>query len=1039
MKNIVYFLLTCLCFIELGAQNLLFTNSEAKTKLLEARTTLLSADTSQFNQLIQEFIELEEYFFEQEQYVEFAQSFSDKSELRMRIGESREVIDTANLLLDKIPDENLEAQAILYTTIGYAQEVEGLYGGALESFDAALDLLEGFDETNYTKLDASLGRANIILEKWGLEEAENIMTNALNILQKIEKRNVFYSYLLARSYYVIGDLNSYKVGRADDSLFVVNLLEMGEADLFKSLKVCQSNFPTNLLSGLINNSIALNYWSQAKRKKDKNHYFNLSEKYYEDAIDQIAKYGSKKHMMLGRSENNMAMVYEDRWIEDLFADLDSVDRNLVKLLEANKYAEVHKHLSWQSIFEKHQNGYTKALNQYLKSLTTKLNSISKAHPFVMRNCHNLSGLLLLAGDYEGSINYAQQVININQNGFLDQLPDQLSDIDIDEEQIIDIVQLLRSLYWKSETQKNIIEFESDSILIYKKSKELLSTYDEMIRLLELMITGYTEVKSQTKMLNVYKGVYEPAIAVCTKLYNQTNEAEHYEKALTFIEKSKANLSRILIRGNKALEYIDPELAKEDSLFRAKIIELRTLEKEEQLSANKDQNKIDEYLFKQRTIKSEHNRFLKKIEKKNTLFMETRYEIANPSLQNIDKKIFNKQPSTALINFYVGEESVFIAIITKEKKEIFEIQERAETIKLSTEIRKAVFDENVAIDKYKERFDKFKKKSHELYSLLFTSINKSGILNNIEHLIFLPSGQLNLFPFELLVTQAASNESKNYSQLSYLLEQYNVSYAYALSSLEKSLEEHNKTSDVIDYLGFACSNHKEKDGSKDLVQASKEVESGQSIFGGKIYLEDDATETKFKNIQIKPRIIHLAMHTELDTTEYDASKFLFCDGKLDATQDDGYLHAYEIYGLADLFKNTELACLTACNTGNGSEVIGEGIMSLSNTFTNLNCKSVLMSLWPLSDDSSAEIMLIFLQNIKAGMSKSKALRAAKLKYLKEGEYTHPYYWSPLILTGNDLAMEFEEKEAVFGFQYWYLIFLVVIAPVFLLVKRKKKRV
>ena len=1026
MKRVLYFLCICLCFINLNAENDPFLDiNYAKSKLLEARETVLSADTSQFQQLIQQFENLEKYFFEQDKYVEFAQSFAEKSELRMRMGESRGIIDAATTILGEIPSDSLEARAVVYTAMGYAEEVEGLYEGSLLSFNQAIELLEDFDDTNYHKLNANLGRANILLEKWGVGEAENIFKNVLNILEKIKDPNIFYAYLLARTYYVFGDLNYYKVVWADDSLSVVTL-ERGELDLFKSLKICESNFPPNLLSGLINNSIALNYWSQGKRKKDKNHYFDLSEKYYKDAIDQIAKYGSESHMMLGRTENNLAMTYEDRWLEKIFADLKAIDPTLVQLFKAKNYAAVHKQASWQAIFDKHEKDYRKALSQYEKSLERKLNTINPAHPFVMRNYHNLSSLLILAGDYEGCINYAQEVIAINQNWNLDELSA------IGEDQIIDIYQLLRSLYWKSQAEKNTIELETDSSLIYQKSKELLRTYEEMIRLLELMITGYTEVGSQTKMLNRYEEIYEPAIAVCTQLYRQTNEAQYYEKALTFIEKSKANLSRILIRGNKALEYIDPKLARKDSLFRAEIIALRTLEKEEKLSVNKDKDKIEEYKFSQRKIKSEHERFLKKIENENILFAEMRYEIAQISLDSIEKKIFANQSSTALINFYVGEGSIFIGILTKEKKELFKIEERDAILKLSKEIQKMVISKQMATDNYRANFEKFKEKSSSLYDFLLQPIMKSDVLKNINHLVFLPSGQLNLLPFEMLIDQAENTDPKNYDKLNYLFKDYNISYAYSLSSLERSFETNKTDRDVIDYLGFACSNHRDNT-YNDLTQSSSEIENGQSIFGGKVYLEDTATETRFKSIEVRPRIMHLAMHTELDTTEYDASKFLFCDGKLGDSQDDGYLHAYEIYGLADLFKNTELACLTACNTGNGSEVIGEGIMSLSNTFTNLNCKSVLMSLWPLNDVSSARIMPYFLQNIKDGMSKSEALRKAKLKYLEGGENLHPYYWAPLILTGNDLAMEFEENEAKSIFQYWYLIVVTVFLLAFLVYK------
>lgn len=1017
----------------MGAQNNLYSDlADAKAELYNARRALLSADTSQFKNLIDRFNDLENYFFEKQEYVDFAQSFADKGELNMREGRSRVVIDSVNILLEKIPHTDSEALAILYTAKGYAQEVEGEIENAFESYSKAKDLLEGFSNNCYYIL-AELGQLSINHDKWKTNEVENGYRNIIEELKKNDRLDIFNKNLLATAYYLLGDIIGYKAMIEGNSRSKTKLLNTSKVYIIKGLELASLEYPENLLTGLINNSLALNYWMSAKNKNYNSRLFDQSEEIYNKSIYQIHKFGGKKYFMFGRIENNLAMTYEDRWIGDLVIDLNEIDPNLKTALMDKEYFKLHNHKAWELIFESNKLGFEKALSQYLKSLKIKEKYLVSNHSFIMRNCNNLSSLLILSGRYQEALEYAQHSISINQDNRVKILPDQLGVSSINDDKIIDIVQLLRSVYWKSQTQKNIIEQEMDSIIIYQKSKELLSTYAEIIRLLELMITGYSEVKSQTEKLNRYKDIYEDAIDVCTNLYYHTNETQYYEMALIFIEKSKANLSRILIKNSKALKYIDTTLAKKDSLLQSEIVKVRTLKNAEMKSVNKNDAKINELISKERKMKLNYDLFVDKIEKSNPLFSEIKYKIANPKLNEIQNKIINNIPSSMLLNFYVGFENIFIAAVTENRKEIFKIRERDEVIKLASEIREAMFDENSAIDNYKDDFEKFRKRSSKLYNLLFNSIREIDILNDIDHLIFLPSGKLSLFPFEVLLTPDENNVSDDYNKLNYLFEKYNISYAYSLSSLEKSFDAKESSENEIDYLGFACSNYRDK-ANGNLTQASVEVEFGKSIFDGVVYIEKEATENTIKKIGVTPKILHLAMHTELDTVEYDASSFLFCDEEASqADEEDGKLHAYEIYQMADLFRNTELACLTACNTGTGTEIIGEGIMSLSNTFTNLNCKSVLMSLWPLSDVASSKIMPYFLQNIKDGLSKSEALRNAKLKYLEDGENVHPYYWAPLILTGNDLAMDFTEKKSVFS--YLYLLFFGVLSLCLGWIKRK----
>jgi CHAT domain-containing protein len=114
-------------------------------------------------------------------------------------------------------------------------------------------------------------------------------------------------------------------------------------------------------------------------------------------------------------------------------------------------------------------------------------------------------------------------------------------------------------------------------------------------------------------------------------------------------------------------------------------------------------------------------------------------------------------------------------------------------------------------------------------------------------------------------------------------------------------------------------------------------------------------------------------------------------------EDGVLHLGEVYNLR---LNADLVVLSACGTGGGQIVRGEGIIGLTRGFLYAGAKSLLVSLWPVSDAASAGLIGDFYAELLAGRPKTQALREAKLRTMgRNPEYAKPYYWSSLVLVGN----------------------------------------
>jgi CHAT domain-containing protein len=116
------------------------------------------------------------------------------------------------------------------------------------------------------------------------------------------------------------------------------------------------------------------------------------------------------------------------------------------------------------------------------------------------------------------------------------------------------------------------------------------------------------------------------------------------------------------------------------------------------------------------------------------------------------------------------------------------------------------------------------------------------------------------------------------------------------------------------------------------------------------------------------------------------------------EEDGILTAYEVTGM-DL-SNTELVVLSACETGIGSVRSGEGVFGLRRAFSLAGAKNMLLSLWPVSDDITADQMIRFYQAYKNGTPPLTALREAQLDTIKNLRINRknapPALWAPFIL-------------------------------------------
>jgi CHAT domain-containing protein len=110
---------------------------------------------------------------------------------------------------------------------------------------------------------------------------------------------------------------------------------------------------------------------------------------------------------------------------------------------------------------------------------------------------------------------------------------------------------------------------------------------------------------------------------------------------------------------------------------------------------------------------------------------------------------------------------------------------------------------------------------------------------------------------------------------------------------------------------------------------------------------------------------------------------------------GFLTLTEVMNLK---LNTELVALTACSTGVGKQVTGEGVMGLGRAFQYAGARGVLMSLWNVDEASTVLLVERFFGYLQQGKNTLEALRLARAEVRQAG-YEHPFFWAPFILVGE----------------------------------------
>jgi CHAT domain-containing protein/Tfp pilus assembly protein PilF len=510
--------------------------------------------------------------------------------------------------------------------------------------------------------------------------------------------------------------------------------------------------------------------------------------------------------------------------------------------------------------------------------------------------------------------------------------------------------------------------------------------------------------------------YEFYIDLLMELHQQ-NPAQGYDaEALHISERSKArNLLELLTEANIDIRKgIDPELVIQERSLQQQLdgIERRRVE-----IYNSENNNLEQ----KTAIEQERQYLLQKYKDVQDEIRENSPNyaaITQPqplTLEQIQQQILDKE--TLLLQYFLGEKRSFIWAITQETITSYQLPAK-------DAIEPAVRDFiRQVITSRRGNFKQLSQASETLYKMILSPVEEQL---NYRRLAIVSDGILHYIPFAAL-SQPFNSSEKEYQPIIEKYEIVNLPSASTLSILRQEIQQKPapKTIAIFADPVFSSDDNRLQNPTSiehetweqyQLNRASRQLDIGvwnrlpatrieaEAILSlvpkSESYYTFDfaANRTAVTDPQLNQyQMIHFATHGLFNSVNPELSGIILSMVDQQGNSHNGFLRLHDIFNLNF---SADLVVLSACKTGLGKQVWGEGLVGLTRGFMYAGTPRVLVSLWNVDDVATAEMMTRFYRlMLQEKLSATAALKQAQLEMQTETEWKSPYYWAAFTLQGE----------------------------------------
>lgn len=573
--------------------------------------------------------------------------------------------------------------------------------------------------------------------------------------------------------------------------------------------------------------------------------------------------------------------------------------------------------------------------------------------------------------------------------------------------------------------------ETESEQLAQKSFDYYAKAIELIGGLRLIVIDDSD---RLNLNENYHVTFLKAIQWCFQIDEYLPQAIDY--AFSISSKAKAFVLQQALAKAQGLEFsgVPPEVVEYEQRISSQIGATQEFihnEKAKHIPNSKRLNALEDELFE---LKQEQMLLIAKIGKEYPNYFGLKYDSSPVSAVDIQKKLNKNQ---VFIDYILTDSSLISFAITKTH-----FSGLLQPIDSSFYENLALFFRELNPESFEaltiDNLNQFSQSSYFLYKYLLKPYQKVVLGKD---LVIVPHLRLASVPFCALVTDSVASP-KGYYSLPYLVNKSSVSYyPSAKLFLTEAKGERKLRPSAISFAPDYSQQLSERSFSSlpyrqylsDLPGAEKEAKAVVRELKGRLALAGDANEEVFREAAKRFDILHLAMHTYIDEVNPLFSKLIFSHSP--DTNSHGLISMYELYGLE---MKSKLTIISACRSGDGTLVKGEGLLSLARGFQYAGSPSMVAAQWRVDDYSGAEVMLNFVRRLKRGDSKSLALQSAQVSFIEKADplRSHPYFWASYQIIGSNSPLFFSNQVKLI--MLLLLFALVSTALFFLWLRVIKKR-
>ncbi len=737
--------------------------------------------------------------------------------------------------------------------------------------------------------------------------------------------------------------------------------------------------------------------------------YELADAMLEESRKLVLDQYGDDHVLMITVHNAQGILNEERGRLEKADSMFAQSHELSNRLHGPRHRQTANALLNLASVKKKQGGFEQADRLFARGID--ILKIENNERRVIAQAYNDSGelIMLYGGDVEVALQRYQQALISNVKGFVDE--DWLINPDRSLQEVYSEDRLFDTLVYKAGALNQLFDRDGDE-------RFLLAAFDAYRQAGELVHGFLRELSTEASQLAWVERthvLYEPAIATSLRLYRLTGDTAYREAAFGFAEQSRGRVLASSITAARARKYAsipDSLLEREENLRLRLTYYNRSLKEKEAQTNAADSARVALWKSKVFTLKREHDALIAGFETSYPAYFKLKHQSNTASLADVQAALQGSEDT--LIEYFAGNDSLYAFAVTAGTVD-FAVSAIDSSLVGDVEVlRVAIVARDTAT---------FADAAHALYLRVIAPV--ASFIHG-EHVIVVPDAFLSQLPFETLLTAPAQGRPVTYSGLPYLLDVYSISYAYSSTLYTDSRAERPPA--ARNFVAYApvfmdgllagtrgatllAGNLPAPDGglTRGFLPATfDEVKSIEklfvasrgwlgALFGGKtrVFLGEQATEASIREALRDYRFVHLATHAFVNEADPLLSGIVLLDDTTGGH--DGVLELAEIYNL-DL--NAELVTLSACQTGLGRQVRGEGLVGLTRGFLFAGARNVLVSLWNVQDDATARLMAYFYEGVIDGAPKGEALRDAKRRLIASSDrMADPFYWSPFVLNGR----------------------------------------